>query len=252
MAKKAGRGLGLSIIRHHNESGVFVSEVVKGGESEGKVHAQDQILSVNGHDVRHTSQEEAATLLKAAAMGKVHLKVRRLRSAPRSSASSSKTARRSSSASNDKRPLMAKRTNRDGESSSARSTVPPVEQLDKAEAIAPTTDTMTLEFFRQPSEAVGFTVVGTKGQLSVGQVMEGAVAGTLVKTDDVLLRLNDVSLEAMTPSEVNAQLKQLTGKISLLIQRRSIHITFAKGTTTSPSTAQRLVAKPSFFHTSEG
>ncbi|GAU94334.1 hypothetical protein RvY_06126 [Ramazzottius varieornatus] len=233
LAKKAGRGLGLSIIQHQNEKGVFVSEVVKGGESEGKVHAQDQILSVNGYDVRDSSQEDAATLLKTAAMGKVHLKLRRLRPGARSGA---KAARRTSSASNEKRPNTAKRATRDTESSSARpAPVPPAEPTI---AVAPATQTMTVEFFRQPSEAVGFTVVGSKGQLSIGQIVESALAASLVRTGDTLLRLNDVSLQAMTPSEVNAQLKQLTGKISLLIQRRTLS-TPQLNTSANPASAQR-------------
>lgn len=79
LAKRPGKGLGLSIFTHQNEEGIFVSEVVKGGESEGKIHPQDQILDVNGQDLKKANQEYAATVLKTAPLGKIHLKLRRLR-----------------------------------------------------------------------------------------------------------------------------------------------------------------------------
>lgn len=47
-------------------SGVFISDIVKGGAADldGRLIQGDQILSVNGEDVRHASQETVATILK--------------------------------------------------------------------------------------------------------------------------------------------------------------------------------------------
>lgn len=47
-------------------SGVFVSEVVRGGAAEldGRLMQGDQILSVDGEDTRHASQEGVAAMLK--------------------------------------------------------------------------------------------------------------------------------------------------------------------------------------------
>lgn len=47
-------------------SGVFISEVVRGGAAEldGRLMQGDQILSVNGDDARHASQEAVAAILK--------------------------------------------------------------------------------------------------------------------------------------------------------------------------------------------
>lgn len=52
-----------------NGSGVFISDVVKGGAADldGRLIQGDQILSVNGEDVRHASQEVVATILKVSA-----------------------------------------------------------------------------------------------------------------------------------------------------------------------------------------
>ena len=49
-----------------NDKGVFVSDVVKGGvaEADGRLLPGDQILSVNGEDLRNASQETAASVLK--------------------------------------------------------------------------------------------------------------------------------------------------------------------------------------------
>lgn len=96
LQKKSGRGLGLSIVgkrsalKHNSHinstsqadeyritwwcvcvcvrsgSGVFISEVVRGGAAEldGRLMQGDQILSVNGDDTRHASQETVAAILK--------------------------------------------------------------------------------------------------------------------------------------------------------------------------------------------
>lgn len=49
-----------------NDTGVFVSDIVKGGlvDTDGQLMQGDQILSVNGEDVRSTTQEAVAALLK--------------------------------------------------------------------------------------------------------------------------------------------------------------------------------------------
>uniref|UniRef100_A0A3Q3WKD3 Uncharacterized protein n=1 Tax=Mola mola TaxID=94237 RepID=A0A3Q3WKD3_MOLML len=66
LQKKSGRGLGLSIVGKRSGSGVFISEVVRGGAAEldGRLMQGDQILSVNSDDTRHASQEAVAAILK--------------------------------------------------------------------------------------------------------------------------------------------------------------------------------------------
>uniref|UniRef100_G1RY01 PATJ crumbs cell polarity complex component n=1 Tax=Nomascus leucogenys TaxID=61853 RepID=G1RY01_NOMLE len=80
LQKKAGRGLGLSIVGKRNGSGVFISDIVKGGAADldGRLIQGDQILSVNGEDMRNASQETVATILKCA-QGLVQLEIGRLR-----------------------------------------------------------------------------------------------------------------------------------------------------------------------------
>nr|DBA28120.1 TPA: hypothetical protein GDO54_008526 [Pyxicephalus adspersus] len=66
LQKKPGKGLGLSIVGKRNDTGVFVSDIVKGGiaETDGRLMQGDQILTVNGEDVRNATQEAVAALLK--------------------------------------------------------------------------------------------------------------------------------------------------------------------------------------------
>jgi C-terminal processing protease CtpA/Prc len=58
LLKKPGRGLGLSIVGRRNGPGVYISDVVKGGaaEADGRLMQGDQILTVNGNDLRTASQ----------------------------------------------------------------------------------------------------------------------------------------------------------------------------------------------------
>ncbi|XP_060849301.1 multiple PDZ domain protein-like isoform X3 [Rhopalosiphum padi] len=88
LTKKPSKGLGLSIVGRKSGSGIFISDIVVGGAAgvDGRLMKGDQILAVNGQDVRNASQEEAAAVLKTAT-GRVILKMGRLKA--RSSTSSS-------------------------------------------------------------------------------------------------------------------------------------------------------------------
>ncbi|XP_073227363.1 multiple PDZ domain protein-like isoform X1 [Porites lutea] len=78
--KAPGQGLGLSIVGRRNDTGVFVSDVVKGGvaEADGRLLPGDQILSVNGEDLKNATQEIAAGVLKRTS-GRVILEIARLK-----------------------------------------------------------------------------------------------------------------------------------------------------------------------------
>lgn len=49
-----------------NDTGIFVSEITRGGvaDLDGRLLLGDQILSVNGEDIRAASQDYASTLLQ--------------------------------------------------------------------------------------------------------------------------------------------------------------------------------------------
>uniref|UniRef100_A0A8C3IR69 Multiple PDZ domain protein n=1 Tax=Chrysemys picta bellii TaxID=8478 RepID=A0A8C3IR69_CHRPI len=83
LQKKPGKGLGLSIVGKRNDTGVFVSDIVKGGiaDTDGRLMQGDQILTVNGEDVRNANQEAVAALLKCS-LGIVRLEVGRIKAGP--------------------------------------------------------------------------------------------------------------------------------------------------------------------------
>lgn len=58
--------LKVAYVLFRNESGVFISDVVRGSvaEKSGMLKHGDQILSVNSEDLRTASQEKAALALK--------------------------------------------------------------------------------------------------------------------------------------------------------------------------------------------
>uniref|UniRef100_A0A672NPB0 PDZ domain-containing protein n=1 Tax=Sinocyclocheilus grahami TaxID=75366 RepID=A0A672NPB0_SINGR len=62
---KTGQGLGLRIVGKWNDTGIFVSEITRGGAADldGRLLLGDQILSVNGEDMRAASQDDASALL---------------------------------------------------------------------------------------------------------------------------------------------------------------------------------------------
>uniref|UniRef100_A0A672I1Y1 PDZ domain-containing protein n=1 Tax=Salarias fasciatus TaxID=181472 RepID=A0A672I1Y1_SALFA len=71
----AAHGLGISLTGNKdgsrarmsvNDTGIFVSDIIRGGvaDSDGRLLLGDQILSINGEDVRAASQEHAKTLLQ--------------------------------------------------------------------------------------------------------------------------------------------------------------------------------------------
>ena len=66
LTKKQGKGLGLSIVGKKDGTGIYVSEIVKGGiaDLDGNLMIGDQILQVNGRDLTNVEQEEAALILK--------------------------------------------------------------------------------------------------------------------------------------------------------------------------------------------
>lgn len=78
LARKPGKGLGLSIIGKASGKGAYVSEILSGGvaDIDGKITKGDLLISINGQDVENLSAEEIGTLLKTIT-GRTLLKLRR-------------------------------------------------------------------------------------------------------------------------------------------------------------------------------
>lgn len=63
---KANTGLGFNIVGGEDGEGIFVSFILAGGpaDTSGELKRGDQILSVNGINLRNATHEEAAQALK--------------------------------------------------------------------------------------------------------------------------------------------------------------------------------------------
>ncbi|XP_013369898.1 PREDICTED: inaD-like protein isoform X3 [Chinchilla lanigera] len=221
--KKAGRGLGLSIVGKRSGSGVFISDVVKGGAAEldGRLTQGDQILAVNGEDVHDASQETVAAMLKCA-QGLVQLKIGRLRAGTWTSAR--KTSRHSqgdlrgahSSCPPALAPVLAGLQSLVG----ARRAVGPTQRSAGADM-----EPRTVEIVRELSDALGISIAGGKGSplgdvpVFIAMIQASGVAARTqrLKVGDRIVSINGQPLEGRSHADAVAMLKNAFGRIVLQV-----------------------------------
>ncbi|XP_012926493.1 inaD-like protein isoform X9 [Heterocephalus glaber] len=218
--KKAGRGLGLSIVGKRTGSGVFVSDVVKGGAADldGRLTRGDQILAVNGEDLRAASQETVAALLKCA-QGLVQLEIGRLRAGAWSS----------------RRAARHSQGDPQGTHGSCAPALVPVltglQSLVRAWRAAdpsqqsPGTDSepRTVEIVREPSDALGISIAGGRGSplgdvpVFIAMIQASGVAARTqrLKVGDRIVSINGQPLDGLAHGDVVALLKNAFGRIVL-------------------------------------
>uniref|UniRef100_A0A452UHM0 PDZ domain-containing protein n=1 Tax=Ursus maritimus TaxID=29073 RepID=A0A452UHM0_URSMA len=223
LQKKAGRGLGLSIVGKRNGSGVFISDIVKGGAADldRRLIQGDQILSVNGEDMRNASQETVATVLKCA-QGLVQLEIGRLRAG--SWTSSRKTSQ-----------------NSQGSQQSAHSSFPPslapvITSLQNLVGTKRATDPSpkssgtdmgprTVEIIRELSDALGISIAGGKGSplgdipIFIAMIQASGVAARTqkLKVGDRIVSINGQPLDGLSHADVVNLLKNAYGRIILQV-----------------------------------
>uniref|UniRef100_A0A8D2L6H0 PATJ crumbs cell polarity complex component n=1 Tax=Varanus komodoensis TaxID=61221 RepID=A0A8D2L6H0_VARKO len=223
LQRKMGRGLGLSIVGKRNGSGVFISDIVRGGATDldGRLIQGDQILSVNGEDVRHASQEVVATILKCA-QGLVHLEIGRLKAG--SWLSSRKTSQNSQisqhSVHSHFHPTFAPvlstlqnfvSTKRSSSDSSHRNSgmEPP----------------RTVEITRGPNDALGISIAGGKGSplgdipIFIAMIQASGVAARTqkLKVGDRIVSINGEPLDGLSHADAVNLLKNAFGSIVLQV-----------------------------------
>ncbi|XP_051044163.1 inaD-like protein [Phodopus roborovskii] len=221
LQKKTGRGLGLSIVGKRSGSGVFISDIVKGGAADldGRLIQGDQILSVNGEDVRHASQETVATILKCV-QGLVQLEIGRLRAG--SWASSRKTSQNSQgdrhSAHGSCRPSFAPViTGLQNLVGTKRASDPPQKCTD----VGP----RTVEIIRELSDALGISIAGGKGSplgdipIFIAMIQASGVAARTqkLKVGDRIVSINGQPLDGLSHTDAVNLLKNAFGRIILQV-----------------------------------
>ncbi|KAK5604887.1 hypothetical protein CRENBAI_008146 [Crenichthys baileyi] len=235
LQKKSGRGLGFSIVGKRSGSGVFISEVVRGGAAEldGRLMQGDQILLVNGEDTRHASQEAVAAMLKCARKP-VLLELGRLKAASWISSR-----------------LTSKASQMSHVSSSSNSAVvaPPLPQMPASPELAITTEPLkntktrsditsccesssgveagvrTVEVTRGAGDSLGVSVAGGKGSplgdipIFIAMIQANGVAAKThrLKVGDRIVSVGGQSVDGLSHSEVVTMLKNSYGNISLQV-----------------------------------
>ncbi|KAM6264092.1 inaD-like protein isoform 3-T7 [Spheniscus humboldti] len=223
--KKTGRGLGLSIAGKRNGSGVFISDIVKGGAADldGRLIQGDQILSVNGEDMRNASQETVATILKCA-QGLVHLELGRLRAG--SWLSSRKTSENSQvsqqSVHSHFHPALAPVLSTLQNFVSTKRSSADVSQRNSVGAdMGP----RTVEITRGPNDALGISIAGGKGSplgdipIFIAMIQASGVAARTQKlrVGDRIVSINGQPLDGLSHADAVNLLKNAYGSIILQV-----------------------------------
>ncbi|XP_015270716.1 PREDICTED: inaD-like protein [Gekko japonicus] len=225
LQRKMGRGLGLSIVGKRNGSGVFISDIVKGGAADldGRLIQGDQILSVNGEDVRHASQEVVATILKCA-QGLVRLEIGRLRAG--SWLSSQKTSQNSQIGQHTIHghfhptfaPVISTLQNF---VSAKRSSADSSHKNSVGADMGP----RTVEITRGLNDALGISIAGGKGSplgdipIFIAMIQASGVAARThkLKVGDRIVSINGQPLDGLSHADAVNLLKNAYGSIILQV-----------------------------------
>lgn len=222
--KKTGRGLGLSIAGKRNGSGVFISDIVKGGAADldGRLIQGDQILSVNGEDMRNASQETVATILKCA-QGLVHLELGRLQAG--SWLSARKTSQNSQasqqSAHSHFHPALAPVLSTLQNFVSTKRSSADVSQRNSGADTGP----RTVEITRGPNDALGISIAGGKGSplgdipIFIAMIQASGVAARTqrLRVGDRIVSINGQPLDGLSHADAVNLLKNAYGSIILQV-----------------------------------
>ncbi|XP_029615969.1 multiple PDZ domain protein isoform X8 [Salmo trutta] len=218
--KKPGQGLGLSIVGRRNDTGVFVSDIVKGGvvESDGRLMQGDQILSVNKEDVRNATQELVAELLKCG-VGPIVMEVGRFKAGPFHS------ERRFSQSSQMSETGSCKVTPHSLSASSGSLQVDcdslqhaNQESLDHQEI-------RSVEFTKGPTDSLGISIAGGVGSplgdvpifIAMMNPTSLVVQTHKLKIGDIIVSICGTATEGMSHSQAVTLLKNATGTVGLQV-----------------------------------
>ncbi|CAJ1052199.1 multiple PDZ domain protein [Xyrichtys novacula] len=209
-----GEGLGFSTVGKSNDTGIFVSDIIRGGvaDSDGRLLLGDQILSINEEDVRAASQEHAQRLLQSCS-GAVNLEVARfkagLQCSQRSQSGESACSTLTLSSGGDSSLGHQRETENRPESSTFED--------------HPGVQKVTIK--KGPFDSLGITVAGGTGSphdnvpLFIATMDTNGLAAKTqqLQTGDTILSINDVSTKGMTHVQAGALLKNAIGTITLQV-----------------------------------
>ncbi|NWU91139.1 MPDZ protein, partial [Upupa epops] len=219
LQKKPGKGLGLSIVGKRNDTGVFVSDIVKGGiaDTDGRLMQGDQILTVNGEDVRNANQEAVAALLKCS-LGTVRLEVGRIKAGPfhseKRTSQSSQVSEGSGILSSFSFPVSGSSTPEVFESG-----------LKKNTTASEIQGLRTVEIKKGPADSLGVSIAGGVGSplgdvpIFIAMMHPNGVAAQTQKlrVGDRIVSICGTCTDGMTHSQAVSLLKSASGIIELQV-----------------------------------
>ncbi|XP_069376083.1 inaD-like protein isoform X2 [Paralichthys olivaceus] len=244
LQKRSGRGLGLSIVGKRSGSGVFISEVVRGGvaQLDGRLMQGDQIMSVNRDDTRHASQETVAAILKCA-RGPVLLELGRLKAASWISSRRISQGSQMSLVSGTSSGVVAPPLTQPPASSDPPASNPPAVTSSVTlllnNNVTSTSDITsssanntgedagfrTVTITRGVSDSLGVSIAGGKGSplgdipIFVAMIQASGVAAKThqLKVGDRIVSINSQSVDGLSHGEVVTMLKNSYGDINLQV-----------------------------------
>ncbi|XP_054634870.1 multiple PDZ domain protein isoform X2 [Dunckerocampus dactyliophorus] len=217
------KGLGFTTVGKSNDTGIFVSDIIKGGvaDSDGRLLLGDQILSINGEDVRAESQENAERLLQNCS-GVFHLEMARFKAGLQypdrnqeyfklcfiQSEDSDSSTLTSSSGCNASVSQQRTTENRKG-----------------GHTFEDYPDYRKVVIKKGPHDSLGISLAGGVGSphgnipLFIATMdTNGSAAKTQqLKPGDRILSINDVSMEGMSHIQATALLKNAIGAVTMQV-----------------------------------
>ncbi|KAL4640297.1 multiple PDZ domain protein-like [Arapaima gigas] len=202
------KALGLRISGKRGKTGVFVTDIIEGGlaETDGRLRKGDQILSVNGVDVRTTAEESVIALLKCCT-GKIMMEVARFNPGPSSSETTVPVGSQNSETGSYEDTAYSWSADRSFQKS------------DGCLAIR------TVSFSKGDTDSLGISVTGGLGS-SLGDVpifiaamhpAGLAARSQTLEVGDRILSVNGVSIESLSHTDAAAMLEGASGNIELQV-----------------------------------
>ncbi|KAK0137143.1 Multiple PDZ domain protein [Merluccius polli] len=211
LLKSPGQGLGLSIVGRRSDTGVFVSDIVRGGlvDTDGRLMQGDQILSVNGEDVRAATQEGVAAILKCC-VGPIVMEVGRFKAGP----------------------FHSERRLSQGGSAAASAPSPSdpgsrgdLEKQSRSQESLNHQDVRNVEFTKGPTDSLGVSIAGGLGSplgdvpVFIAMMNPGGLAAQTqqLKMGDRIVSICGTPTDGMSHAQAVSLLKNATGTIELQV-----------------------------------
>ncbi|XP_029356636.1 multiple PDZ domain protein [Echeneis naucrates] len=217
---RPGEGLGLATVGKNNDTGIFVSDIIRGGvaDSNGRLLLGDQILSISGEDVRAASQEHAHKLIQSCS-GVVHLEVARFKAGVKYSQQCQEYLKLCFIQSEDSGCSTLT------PSSGCAASLGHQKETDNKTGTCTFQDIRKVIIQKHPCDSLGISVAGGVGSphgnvplFIAAMDTNGLAAKTQqLQTGDKIFSINDMSTEGMTHVHAGALLKSATGTISLKV-----------------------------------